>query len=129
MSQTSLRRTWKVRAISFVVVRLSARMKRLVHIASLGAYLKGSTNLDDDTLNKLNTVMALGRNKAALKLPVFVSRAIWDGKVLMHSQDPNASPSVTTPKWLSYGEEGAIQRDVEKLFTVFNQAPETNSAA
>jgi len=129
MTQTSLRGGWKRHVVSFIGSRLSLRMKRLVHLASLGAYLKGSTSLDDDTLNKLNTVMALGRNGAALKLPVLLSHTIWDGKVLVQSQNPDASPSVTTPKWLSYGEEGIIQRDVEKLVSVFRQHQETNSAA
>jgi hypothetical protein len=129
MSQTSSRKVWTLRAVGFFGARLPVRMKRLFHLASLGAYLKGSTSLDDDTLNKLNTVMALGSNSAALKLPVLLSRTIWDGKVQHHAQDPDASPSVITPKWLSYGEEGLIQRDVEKLVSVFRQHQEATSAA
>jgi hypothetical protein len=118
-------------------------MKRLVHLASLGALIKGSTTCDDATLNKLNTVMALGGSDQALKLPMLLHRAIWDGRVQHLDLAPEApfmaSPEdmaeltshcvQATPKWLRYGEEGVIQHDVKKLLSVFRSQEEAQPSA
>lgn len=143
MSQTSSRELFRQKAVRFFCAHLPFRMKRLVHNASLGAYLEGSTSLDNATINKLNAVMALGSNDSALKLPVLLSRVIWDGKVQTHDLSQEAPQSATpdlvaqmttlytqaTPKWLRYGEERVIRSDVEKLLSVFGQCRESNSAA
>lgn len=143
MSQTSTRGAWKQGAIRFFVARLPVRLKRLVHLASLGARFEGTTAFDDASLKKLNTIMALGHSDQALKLPVFLSSVIWDGRVQKIDLAPEApfmvSPEAieqmtthcaqATPKWLRYGEDGQIQRDVEKLLSVLRDQPEVHTTA
>lgn len=144
MITTRLRGGIKHGVVRFFGARLPDRMKRLVYLASLGAYIKGSTSLDDATISKLNKVMALGSNDKALKLPVLLSKAIWDGKVtpLPHDvymehqlgaatvEKVMAHAAVAgTPKWLRYGEEQLIQNDVEKLLSIFRSQREVPQLA
>jgi len=143
MSLSNLREVAKQKAVRFFGAHLPVRMKRLVHIASLGAYLKGSTSLDDATMNKLNTVMGLGSNAKALKLPVLLSRVIWDGKIQTHDLKMETPLTVTpevmaqmkarcmkgTPRWLRYGEDTLIESEVGKLLTMFQSSQEVKSSS
>jgi hypothetical protein len=123
--------------VSFFIFPLPRRTKRLVACASLGAYIQGSTFLDDAAIARLNTLMTLGRDNQALKLPVMLSKVIWDGKVkkinLGQTEEIDAFQSFTLtrrvsdylqamPSWLRYGEETTIRRDLEKLFANFQTA-------
>jgi hypothetical protein len=105
--------------------------------------LKGSTSLDDATISKFNSLMALGNSDSALKLPILLSRVIWDGKVQdvtsaqakPHYHTPVVVAQMATgfinatPKWLRYGEENIIRGDIEKLLAIcFGGFSATNPA-
>jgi hypothetical protein len=109
---------------------LPRRTKRLLFLASFSARVKGEPNFDSETLRKLNHLMALSATDEALKLPVHLSRAIWQGKtmpeicgenVLEGQLTPDRIERVTTnivsfmPKWLRYGRQEDIERDVKQL--------------
>ena len=118
------------RLTAYVNARLPARTKRLVFLASLSARLKGSDTFDNETLHKLNKVMVLCNTESALKLPVQLSRAIWHGKTsyeifnadiqegtLNRALIKELAQRVTSamPGWLRYGDDTAIEKDVERL--------------
>jgi hypothetical protein len=109
---------------------LPGRTKRLIFLASFSARLKGSNNFDSATLKKLNEAMALASSDSSIKLPVHLSRAIWDGKTVFDICDENvcSAPFDTAhvrllaqrvidamPSWLRYGEEAVIKEDISKL--------------
>lgn len=109
---------------------LPKRTKRLIFLASFSARLKGSNNFDNATLKKLNEVMALASSDSSIKLPVHLSRAIWNGKTVLDICDENVciAPYGNThvrmlaqrvinvmPAWLRYGDESVIKEDVSKL--------------
>lgn len=124
-----LRGALREKTAVFLEAYLPTRMKRLACLASLGAYLNGSTSLDADTMSKLNTLMVLGADDSALKLPVYLSKVIWEGKVHEVVLEKEAVPSgkgqtvtqiatsfiAAMPAWLRYGEESVIREEVEKL--------------
>lgn len=115
--------------ISFLNAHLPNRTKRLVFLASLTARLKGSSTFDNETLQKLNKVMELGRTDSALKLPYELSRAIWHGQTsyqILNADVSSATVDVrkkemaanvinTMPVWLRYGDDLEIEKDVERL--------------
>lgn len=120
---------------------LPKRTKRLMCLASVFAYSRGSTDLDDETIKKLNNVMGLAGEDRAIKLPVHLSRAIWhgpDGKEristdvlnpdVLKQPDPvnfrriaEACVAVM-PSWIRYGDDREMAEEVEKLFALDTRA-------
>lgn len=116
------------------------RTKRLMCLASLSAYMKGSTSLDAETITKLNNVMVLSSEDSALKLPVELSKAIWngpDGKELISTDvfnlDIIRQRAPTTlraavnavvagiPSWMRYADDAEMIADVTKLLATSPQ--------
>lgn len=56
---------------------LPDRIKRLVFLSSLAAYVRDFDQPDDDTLYKLNEILSLSTNADALKLPMYIHTRIW----------------------------------------------------
>lgn len=110
---------------------LPGRTKRLIFLASFSARLKGEAPLDNETLAKLNTVMVLSSSDSAIKLPVVLSKAVWNGRTISEiTHDEVRTPQTLTkdrlqtiatsvlsamPKWLRYDNDAAIRADVVKL--------------
>lgn len=117
---------------------LSGKTKRMVFLASLSARLKSDSKKeigqfadDDETLAKLNEVMALAHSTSATKLPVVLSKVIWQGQALerIALEDVRTSKPFTKerlqqisarvldamPSWLRYDSDPVIERDVTKL--------------
>lgn len=110
--------------------KLPNRTKRLIFLASFSARVKEAQVLDNDTLKKLNEIMNIAGSEDALKLPVQLSKAIWDGQTVfaqcrpLHQQGPLQEPTMqdlvqqiknAMPKWLHYGREGDVEADLTRL--------------
>lgn len=117
---------------------LSGKTKRMVFLASLSARLKSDSKEeigqfadDDETLAKLNEVMALAHRTSSTKLPVVLSKVIWQGQTveLIAQEDVRTSKPFTKerlqqisarvldamPSWLRYDSDPVIKSDVTKL--------------
>ncbi len=117
---------------------LSGKTKRMVFLASFSARLKSESTKgamsfadDDETLAKLNEVMALAHSPSATKFPVVLSKAIWQGRTVAqitqedvrtsqpftkeHLQKISARVLDAMPSWLRYDSDPVIKRDVTKL--------------
>ena len=114
----------------FLAEHLSARTKRLVFLASLTARVKETNELNDETLSKLNKLMALSNDASALKLPVYLSKAVWHGKdsrTIFNGDVVNSDISsgrikdmafnviASMPAWLRYGSDGDMANDVKRF--------------
>ena len=112
-------------------LHLPKRTKRLVFLASLTARLKGSSAFDDKTFNKLNQIMCLASSDSALKLPVQLSKVIWQGRTQfdIRNEAENIGAFSTDciaritnkalklmPDWLRYDDDLEIEKDIETLF-------------
>jgi hypothetical protein len=109
--------------------RLSERTKRLLFVASFSAQLKEPSALNDEMLHKLNSMLELATDDAALKLPIHLSQVIWRNRPL----EPGVRVSLRTealqsraaalgkkvmeamPSWMRYEDESKMQSDIEKL--------------
>lgn len=123
---------------AFLGQHLSGKTKRMVFLASLSARLKsesfkGSMSFadDDETLAKLNEVMVLAHRPSAAKLPVALSKVIWQDQTVEqitqedvrtskpftkeHLQKISARVLDAMPSWLRYDSDPVIKSDVTKL--------------
>lgn len=113
----------------FIGKHLPSRIKRNVFLTSLPARLKETNKFDNETLSKLNRVMALGNRTDALEISVFLSKAVWRGQsgeeilgtsASVESLAKAPSPGIIaniinkTPAWLHYDEE-KMKKDVVRL--------------
>ena len=120
----------------------SKRSKRNAFIASLFAFAKGETALDEETAAKLNAVMALAGDDNSIGLGVHLSSAIWcdkHGKHLvpmdllnpevMHNPDPVGMRRTVdaiiaaVPAFIRYGKDEEIAEDLAKLLNFENTLP------
>lgn len=105
------------------------RTKRLILYASLTALLKQQSELDRQTLEKLNQVMGLTTETVdAMNLPVKLRVAIWKGSQPIRipdtffTQQPNEQDLQSTlaeliakiPAWLRYGKDTELKADVQR---------------
>ena len=112
------------------------RTKRMVFLVSFSARLSPSNELDPETLDKLNKVMALCDDNRAMGLPNYLSKVIWNGKTAYEICNQNVCGvrldqetmqritgrvKSSMPGWLQYGSDEAIQKDVELLLS--NKTP------
>lgn len=120
-------RNWLIQELGGL---LPNRMKRAVFLASFSARVKETQELDNDTLRKLNEIMNIAGREDSLKLPVQLSRVIWDGKIvfshcqMLKAEGPLQEPTMrdlavqiksAVPQWLRYGREGDIEADLVRL--------------
>lgn len=119
---------WLVQALT---TKLPTRTKRLIFLASFTAMVENTTSLSSQAVSKLNHLMALATNEAAIQLPVRLSAAIWNGKRLedfcggcCHSLECMSYEqrgevcrriSEMAPKWLHYGAEDDIVHDIARI--------------
>lgn len=131
MTSSGLKTTIAQHISAFVQRHVPKRTKRLVLVMSLSARMKNTDTFDNETLSKLNQVMALSHTESAMKLPVQLSKAIWNGKSAVeifnadHYKEPAAhSPDrigemvanafKSMPAWLRYSEKEA-KEDITAL--------------
>ena len=123
---------------AFLEKHLSGKTKRMVFLASFSARLKSESTKetmsladDDETLAKLNEVMALAHSPSAIKFPVVLTKVIWQGQTVeqITQEDVRTSQPFTKerlqkisaavldamPSWLRYDSDPVIKRDVTKL--------------
>lgn len=116
--------------ISLLDSQLPRRTKRLIFLASFSARMKNERQFDNDTLEKLNKLMVLSNSDSALKLPIHLSKVIWNGRTLndicadSFAEGPLSTDRVAVaaeqivnrmPNWLRYGRRNDIVADVKKL--------------
>jgi hypothetical protein len=114
---------------------LPERTKRLLFLASFSAQLKAPQEFNGEMLHKLNKMLELSTDDAALKFPIHISHAIWRNRPLELGVriDSKALPDQTEvrgiglrivsamPKWLRYGDECKMLHDVERLLHNWQQ--------
>lgn len=135
MTLSGLKSAMQGRFTGFLHRHVPNRTKRLIFVTSLSARLKDTQTLDNATLAKLNQVMVLSHTEDAMKLPVQLSRAIWNGKSareIFNADLPKemlcrgrikelASAAIAAmPAWLHYGEPNEIEYDVSRLLNNSN---------
>lgn len=111
---------------------LPRRTKRLLFLASLSARVKEEPEFDNETLHKLNRLMELSNSDSALKLPIHLSRVIWQGKTIQEICGEEIVKGQLTPdriqlaaqrvqslmpSWLRYGRPEDITKDLKQLLT------------
>ena len=110
---------------------LPRRTKRLILYASLTAQLRQQSELDTQTLVKLNDVMRLSGEVDAMKLPAYLREAIWRGREQIdipdsffsrHPDPKDMDNTVKTlsqaiPQWLRYDRDPEIVKELRKYFT------------
>jgi hypothetical protein len=108
---------------------LPERTKRLMFLASFSGQLKDPTEMSNELLHKLNKVLSLSVDDAALRFPVHLSHAIWRNRPLepgvkqslkmegIHDRAHAVSRKIIAamPSWLRYGDEAEMSKDVEDL--------------
>ncbi len=104
-------------------------MKRLLFLASLSAQLKAPQEINGEMLHKLNKILELSSDDAALRFPVYISRAIWRNRPLDLGVEVNiktlheprdvrglgARVVSVMPQWMRYDDEGKMAQDVGQL--------------
>ena len=117
--------------IRWAVTFLSPKMKRLLYLASLTGAVKGTTVPEIEVIHKLNEILQLSVKDDALKLPIYVSSALWSNKQVFKSDidtlctvcEDDATATISaqrlvkaTPIWFRYNEEKMV-KDILFLFT------------
>jgi hypothetical protein len=112
--------------------QLPRRTKRLIFLASFSARMKNEKQFDSATLEKLNRLMVLSSNDSALKLPIHLSKVIWNGRTindicgdsfadgqLSSDRVAIAAEQIVNrmPNFLRYGRRNDIVADVKKLLS------------
>jgi hypothetical protein len=119
----------RVRFSSMLDRHLPERTKRLLFLASFSAQLKAPQEFNREMLHKLNKMLDLSADDAALKFPIHISGAIWrnrpfeagtriDTRTLQDQTDVRGLGMrivSAMPKWLRYGDDGRMLGDVERL--------------
>lgn len=124
---------------------LSSRIKRMMFISSLYAYIKQIKTPDEEIALKLNQVMCLSSKEDALMLPMALSKYIWRNGGNIHcsteevqmdklsetlrrvdslAQQRIISEQViqNTPQWLQYGSHRRMRYDLMELFKTLKVA-------
>lgn len=130
MNVKSFRGALAERVVGFFGAHLSARMKRLILLASVSGRLKEPETFSNETLAKLNKVMELSMRDNASMIPIQLSKAIWHGRTSKEiiQDEPAAITSAedrliraakriynAAPQWLRYGDEEQMTADLIKL--------------
>lgn len=120
----------RARFVSLLDKHLPSRTKRLIFMASFSARLQEATVFDNETLYKLNRLLVLSSSDSSLKLPIHLSKAIWNGKTAVDICSDNVCEGQLNkerikrvaqcvikamPAWLRYGDNSKIEQDVERL--------------
>jgi hypothetical protein len=125
----------RVRFSSMLDRHLPERTKRLLFLASFSAQLKAPQEFNREMLHKLNKMLDLSADDAALKFPIHISRAIWrnrpfdtgvrfDARALQEQTDVRGFGMrivSAMPKWLRYGDDSKMVCDVERLLRNWQQ--------
>ena len=120
----------KVMVVSALVRPMPRRMKRLLFLTSVMTHVKDS-QLNSQTLHKLNNLMGLCREEKAMELPMMLSKVIWDGRVIepikvlsekktipdSQFQDLIHQVITNVPHWLRYGRAGDMEEDLRRLLS------------
>jgi len=114
-----------------LAIHMPRRTKRLIFLASLTALIKNTTTLSQETLKRLNDLMAVAQDERALQLPAQLSHGIWCGKNICEvcRRETMEVKTLSTaaildiavriyesmPDWLRYGRESDIQGDIIRI--------------
>lgn len=117
--------------VRFAVKSLPSRMKRIVVLASLTAIAKKTKVPERALIKKLNQVLQLSTEDAALKLPIHVSRLIWTNTTVFDedlqrltqcngheevAQQAAHKVAELLPDWLRYAPVALVVKDIMDLF-------------
>lgn len=119
----------------------SERGKRIFFIATLQAQLRGSSDLDDVELSKINSVLHLFSDKDALNLPFALYELVWQkrgidqlAQELVAAKDADLRMQMeiarsvsariieASPKWMRYG-KGDTKKMMDDLLQLLTIQP------
>lgn len=114
-------------ASKWVVSITPSHIRRLVFWCTMYTRMRNTTEIEDQSRDKLNQTMNLATENAALSFPVLASRLIWpdisscyDTAWQTISQRKNVAQAAKDfvshiPQWLRYGSEEKMERDFFRL--------------
>lgn len=97
------------------------RTKRLIMLSSLCPVVAEKKDLTNEYIAMLNSQLSLSREEDALKLPMAMSRSIWNGlpdEVHVVNEDPNHVAyriMAAIPNWLRYDNDNVILDELRNL--------------
>ena len=123
----------------FLKVYLPTRIKRMIFLASVFAYISETDTPSDETVQKLNEVMRLSRDEQAIRLPIAMKKMVWktldeplfiddelepinDLREVVKNCDSNIFAKIVhmlikrAPDWTVYASESTIQTDLRIMF-------------
>lgn len=132
--------------VKFLNDFLPNRIKRLIFLSSLLAYIQGTKNPDEELVCKLNQLLQLSHSSKSAMVPSMLNERIWAGvvsrdkpvantgvvlsrlheiqdyKILTH-QARTVSDNIikNIPYWLKYGSNKQMRSDLVKLLTNVNK--------
>lgn len=130
----------------FLKVYLPTRIKRMIFLASVFAYISETDTPSDETVQKLNKVMRLSRDEQAIRLPFAMKKMVWKTleepliidevdepidnlKEIVQTCDSNIFAKIVhllilrAPDWTVYASETTIQTDLRIMFDkMFNHS-------
>lgn len=116
---------------------LPPKVKRMVFISSLAAYIKQLDEVDDYMADQLNLILGLTDDSRNLRLPMHFSTSLWKGsdKELLETAHCSRISDLTlrgltlsesrkvaniiisrAPKWLIYTSKTKLREEIYKLF-------------
>ena len=124
---------------------LPNRIKRMIFLSSLMAYIQGTRNPDEEIVGKFNQLLNLSSSTRSSMVPPLMNQRIWTGIVprtepvgntgitlsnlaevkdykLFSHQARKVSDNIIkrTPYWLKYGSNKQIREDLVKLLVNVN---------
>lgn len=112
---------------------LPRKIKRLIYLSSVIAVLDDIKNPSSEITRKLNLLLGLSKDDAAIILPMYINSFIWGDVIRSHPQEFNTYQTKlkseqmnfddvveffcrNTPAWLSYGSIELLKRDLKTVF-------------
>jgi hypothetical protein len=120
---------------------LPVKIKRMIFLTCVFAYVSDIDTPTDETIRKLNEILNLANDDDAIKLPIVIRHAIWktleepiqfdDGSKYINVKDivREKKPSIfdqflkvlikRAPSWMVYGSDKTLENDLRVLFDRF----------
>lgn len=122
--------------------KLPIRVKRMMFLSSLFAYLIGKKKPSDQSIKRLNVVLKLYNDHDAIKFPILIYKSLWkslDDNINFYSDIGETFAQYAkrlavsgrsreigevvfrhSPYWMLYGDRETIVKDIETMiFNVF----------
>lgn len=123
----------------YLTKKFSLRFKRMIFISSVLGLLENIQTPDKEMMSKLNDILKLAHNNDAIAFPMYIHSFLWrncdtetclpiDGRQVPLTELSGSNMTVanyhalarylinSAPRWMIYGSEQTIAKDLELLF-------------